>query len=169
METINWNYLLSHQSEFIRIDEQLRLLQIQLSKFRDCQERVQSSDYWIDTANQEHILHMKTIKSFRCVINLFGCHIFNEEILSREQSLESQIQDEFDRFQKVDNYATDSEEIFAKLYLIISDRKNTEKIYQRFLVTIFDGYINYNNKYFVMEDDYEKEKIMKEIISGIVN
>ena len=74
MESISWNYILTHPSEFVRIDEQLRLLLTQLSIFKQ--------EFLTDSILQEVKEHEKIITSFREALNTFGFIIFGGAILS---------------------------------------------------------------------------------------
>ena len=165
MDSINWRYLLSHPSEFVRIDEQLRLVQMELLCFNE------HSNGWTKHAAQEVKHHLNVILRFRTAVSLFGCNIFNAEIVS------------LDEFVKFGNITLSNEDPLAdifnekhcnmfagkfnKLVSIINDREQTENIFRKFLIFVFDNYISLNNPVTGISTDASKENIMNEIIKRV--
>lgn len=161
MEQINWRFLLTHPSEFVRIDEQLRLLQIHLSNYQ--------KQFLTDSILQEIYEHELTIIGFRNALNIFGINLFQTDILSdgeicnqRGTSIEKPKSANFFL-----EYTNMSQEMFQKLFCCLADKKNTEKIFKQFLIVIFDEYINANNLYLSVLSDKEKENIMLDIIKRV--
>ena len=169
MDNINWKSILSHPSEMVRIDEQLRLLQLQLlSDFKE------PPFDWTASTEEATCTHLNIIKNFRNAINMFGCHYFNVAILSEEESVAStsipiypQPQLRNNNFFEDETAARGPKEKLMKYMNTITETKNTEKVFQTFLVTFFDNYVNVDNKYFILNSDEEKERIMLEIIKRI--
>ena len=54
--------------------------------------------------------------------------------------------------------------MFRKLFGSILDKMNTEKVFKKFLIIVFDGYINAEKTCFNLLSDDEKELIMQNII-----
>lgn len=173
VDSINWRYLLSHPSEFVRIDEQLRLLETEISEFRNVDGHMLLK--WSFAAQQENESHFRLIKNFRCAINLFGSKIFNAKITSDEEQhkLETFLLKiagscEPPKPNIFEENIDIPKEMFEKLVECIAKRKNTEKIFQQFLVFIFDNYVNaFNANPLLFQSDLEKENIMHEIITRI--
>lgn len=161
MESISWNYILTHPSEFVRIDEQLRLLLTQLSIFKQ--------EFLTDSILQEVKEHEKIITSFREALNTFGFIIFGGAILSDGEAeanmkkiIENQEQSSNVNF--FNEFNTLQVEMFRKLFGSILDKMNTEKVFKKFLIIVFDGYINAEKTCFNLLSDDEKELIMQNII-----
>lgn len=159
MEQINWRFLLTHPSEFVRLDEQLRLLQIHLF---DCQK-----EFLTDSILQEIHEHELTIISFRDAINIFGKKYFQTDILSpgeneNQRGYTSEKPKNANFFLEYENM---SQEMFQKLVQCLADKKNTEKIFAQFLIVLFDDFINtLNHSPF---SDEEKQLIMLDIIKRV--
>jgi hypothetical protein len=173
-DSINWRYLLSHPSEFVRIDEQLRLLEISI-RATGLQEKYGPS--WSFAVEHENFSHLRIIGNFRRAINLFGSHYFNVEILSQDEQLKQSMKNLKTISKKNKTYPNYFEdyhmspiESFSNFIDCIAIKKNTEKIFLHFLVFIFDNYVNVNNPNpLLFQTDNEKEQIMLEIIQRIVN
>jgi hypothetical protein len=56
---------------------------------------------------------------------------------------------------------------FNKLVSIINDREQTENIFRKFLIFVFDNYISLNNPATGISTDASKENIMNEIIKRV--
>jgi hypothetical protein len=56
---------------------------------------------------------------------------------------------------------------FNKLVSIIYDREETENIFRKFLIFVFDNYISINNPVIGISTDASKENIMNEIIKRV--
>ena len=154
---------MTHPSEFVRIDEQLRLLQFQLCEFKN--------QFLTDSILQEICEHEKVVTGFRNALNMFGCYIFETEILSEGEAIASWGSSKTGTQSVGANFFQEftsmTSEMFRKLISSILDKRNTEKIFRRFLIVLFDDYINAGNKYFSIESEAEKEQIMHEIIKRI--
>lgn len=141
MDLINWQNLLTHPSEFIRIDEQLRLKQISLANFND---RIEG---WNKVAGQENLEHQRMIYSMRCYLSMTGTNLFGVQMLSRGeyQALKRSFVDR-------ENILTETDQDYANLnvmsqneyWLILNqamDRCNTERFYRKLLRTIIDSLV----------------------------
>ena len=161
MDLINWEFILSHPSEFVRIDEQLRLLQIQLSAYKE--------QFLTESILQEIHEHENILIGFRDAVNIFGCHIFGVEILSDEEAAKknhSLNQPQSNGANFFQEYTNMTREMFRKLIDVIEDKRNTEKVFRQFLIVIFDNYINVGDNHNPHLNS-EKEKIMHEIINRV--
>jgi hypothetical protein len=138
MDRLNWNYILTHPSEFVRLDEHLRLKQIELDEFHS---RIEG---WTRIAAQEHLDHQRMIYSMRCYLSITCTNRFGMLMLSQRE-FESLKNSFFDR----DNYLSADDKQYETLnhltyneyYLILrmaSDRKNTERIYRKLLGQLLD-------------------------------
>ena len=168
MERINWQFILSHPSEFVRIDEQLRLHLFQLSDYKD--------QFLTDSILSQIRSHEKIIIAFRDAINIFGRHIFGSEIISIEEAASSwrELQDEEyeqDATNFFQEYTSMTSEMFRKLIGCIINKRNTEKMFQKFLIILFDNFFNVNVENnsipFFSISDSEKEAIMYNIIKDV--
>ena len=140
MDLIKWKNLLTHPSEFVRIDEQLRLKQIELFAFND------TVDGWTKISAQENLEHQRLLYSMRCYLSITCNSIFSVNMLSKGefQSLKHSFIDR-------DNIITAEDQDYATLnalsqneyWLILtlsSDRYNTERIYRKIIGKIIQSY-----------------------------
>jgi hypothetical protein len=138
MRQFNWSNILSHPSEFIRIDETLRLKQIELNQFTD------TIPGWTLVAAQENLDHKRLIYRMRVYLHIAGTNLFGHPILSRE---------EFHNLKRSNNFETgieyikspeDNLEILTsstptKFWLIMStsfDRLNTINFFKKMIFEI---------------------------------
>jgi hypothetical protein len=151
MNSLNWNYILTHPSEIVRLDEHLRLKQIELDGFN---RRITG---WTKVAAQEHLEHQRLIYSLRCYLAITCKNLFDISMLSRHEydSLKNSF---FDR----DNYLTENDRqqetlnhlSYNEYYLILltaSDRNKTERIYRKLLGKLMDE-LTYCDESFKKED-----------------
>ena len=166
MDSINWRYLLSHPSEFVRIDEQLRLLQITLREFN----QNLTSDEWTQETFEVNKIHIDIINNFRMAVNILGCNIFDANLFSPEE--QHNLHQTIIKTEIMDSIMTHSHSMplakFCKLLNAITDKKWTEKLFQHFLIFIFDNHVSMNNQLLLLAVDSDKESIMNEIIKKIV-
>lgn len=139
LNTFNWGSLLSHPSEFIRIDEQLRIKQNELSTFN------YDVEGWTKIAAQENLEHKRLVYSMRSYLYITCQNIFCVPILSRVEydSLKSSFVDRENIITEKDqDYATLTSMSQANYLLILhlsSDRYNTERLYRKILGRIIDS------------------------------
>jgi hypothetical protein len=145
-DKVNWKNLLNYPSEFIRIDEQLRLKQLELNGFDE------NTLGWTKVSGQCNLEHKRLIYSMRCYLHINGCHHFNTPIMSRTEYLELKAS-----FREKDNYTNPSENNLAPItsvtqdeFLLIvstsSDKGSTEKFYIRLIETILGKNISQAEK-----------------------
>jgi hypothetical protein len=138
LELVSWKNLLTHPSEFIRIDEQLRIKQIELATFNN------TIGGWTKIAAQENLEHKRLIYSMRSYIYITCYNRFGVSMLS-----DGEYQSLKDSFVDRENFMTNSDQDYATLntysqneyYLILhlsSDRWNTERLYRKFLGKIIE-------------------------------
>lgn len=138
MDQLNWSYILTHPSELIRLDEHLRLKQIELDEFHS---RIEG---WTRIAAQEHLEHQRLLYSMRCYLSITCTNRFGTLMLSRGE-YEALKNSFFDR----DNLLSENDKQYETLnylshneyYLILkmaSDRTNTERIYRKLLGKLLD-------------------------------
>ena len=138
MHQFNWQNLLSHPSEFIRVDEVLRCKQIELEQFT---ENIQG---WTEVAAQEILEHKRLLYRIRCYLHISASSFFNCRIMSME-SLENLKQS--NNFANIPDFLKSHEDSFSILtsstpdqfWLIMStafDRQNTLKFYKKTISSI---------------------------------
>jgi len=76
INNVNWCKITSHVSEFVRLDEQLRLKFIELETFST------STDGWTPLAGQEVLLHKRLIANMRSYLHSSGSNIFKCRLFS---------------------------------------------------------------------------------------
>jgi hypothetical protein len=151
-DQVNWRLLLTHPSELVRIDEKLRMKQLEL---RDFDERTPGYNV---TAAQTHLEHQRLIFSMRCYCAIVGMNFFHVPILSIPEfhSLKNSFVDR-------ENFTTDSnnyvelssfEDEFWLILQTTSDKNNSEKFFKKIMSEFLVFYP-------FLED---KEKIMDTII-----
>lgn len=151
---VNWDHLLTHPSEFVRVDELLKSKQKELEKFN---ARVQG---WNLTAAKNVLDHKRMILSLRCFLLLNGTMIFNTKMFSDF---------EYEKLKhdtaEVDTCCTQNGEIIQKIGflcknefdLILStsaDKINTERFFRKII-------------FHVLQNDFgacERTKIVDSII-----
>lgn len=138
-DLIKWSNLLTHPSEFTRIDEQLRLKQIELASFSDAVEG------WTKIAAQENLEHQRLIYSMRCYLSITCQNIFGASMLSKNefQSLKNSYIDRENILKPGDqDYATLNRLSYYEYWLILnmtSDKHNTEQLYRKILGKIIES------------------------------
>jgi len=155
MRQFNWSNILSHPSEFIRIDETLRLKQIELNQFTD------TIPGWTLVAAQENLDHKRLIYRMRCYLHIAGINYFGHSMLSHEEYQNLKESNSFEtgnEFIKCpeDNLAILTRSTPTKFWLIMStsfDRQNTINFFKKMIFEI-------------LGEHYTKEE--KEIMSQIV-
>lgn len=154
---INWNYILTHPSEMVRLDEHLRLKQIELDGFNS---RIAG---WTKVAAQEHLEHQRLIYSMRCYLSITCTNIFGISMLSRHE-YESLKNSFFDRDNYLSEYDRQQETLhhlsYNEYYLILrtaSDRNNTERIYRKLLRKLLDEITD-------CDESFKKEDMIETII-----
>jgi hypothetical protein len=138
MRQFNWTNILSHPSEFTRVDEALRVKQLELNQFTD------TIPGWTIVAAQENLEHKRLIYRMRCYLNIAGTKLFGHSILSFQeyQNLRAS-----NNFETGDDYVKRPEDNLACLtsstqnqfWLIMStsfDRLNTIKFYKKMIFAI---------------------------------
>jgi hypothetical protein len=178
MDSINWRYLLSHPSEFVRIDEQLRMLAVEVKAWK-YEFSAKELMKWTYSAELENDSHLRLINNFRSAVNLFGSQIFNTRIISEEE--QSQLETFLMKVSHkeepekhcptlfFEQYNNRPKETFQKLVQLIASRKNTEQVFTQFLVFIYDNFVSaFNENPFLFQTEKEKEMIMHEVIKRIV-
>ncbi len=142
----------------VRLDEHLRLKQIELDQFNSRMEG------WTKIAAQEHLEHQRLLYSMRCYLSITCTNIFGTSLLSQKE-FEALKNSFFDR----DNYLTENDKHYQTLdntayneyYLILrlaSDKKNTERIYRKLLGKILEELGDY-------EDIFKKETMIDTIMT----
>ena len=138
MDQLNWDHMLTHPSELVRLDEHLRLKQIELDAFHSRLEG------WTKIAAQEKLEHQRLLYSMRSYLSITCTNRFDMPMLSQTEyeSLKNSFTDR-------ENYLSADDQQYQKLdhttyqeyYLILrmrSDRKNTERIYRKLLGLLLD-------------------------------
>lgn len=174
METISWNSILSHPSEFVRIDEQLRLLQFEIFDYKD--------QFLTDSVLHEIYNHEKLIFAFRDAIRIFGRHIFGANVISDDEVRNSkgffppkdETRSSGPNFFMDFNSNSMTSEMFRALIGSIVCRRNTEKVFKKFLIEIFDNFFNVNPEdhsfpLISIDSESEKEIIMHQLIKIVNN
>jgi hypothetical protein len=155
MGQFNWDNILSHPSEFVRIDEVLRQKQIELNRFTD------KIPGWSLVSAQANLDHKRLIYRMRCYLNIAGGSWFGSQILSLEEykNLKSS-----NNWETGDDYVTCEEENLEVLtsstavqfWLIMStafDKQNTINFFKKMTSAIL------GNQY-----TQEERVIMAEIV-----
>jgi hypothetical protein len=139
IDHVSWMNLLTHPSEFVRLDELLRWKQLELKEFN---ERTRG---WNKVAAQEILNHQRMLYSMRCYLVINGCHIFNTSVMSTNEYANLK-----NSFKEKENLISPTENNCASLtsptqdefWLILSttnDRKNTETFYKKIIQNILCG------------------------------
>ena len=124
----------------MRIDEQLRLKQIDIQDFNEL------TPGWTKIAAQEILEHKRLLYSIRCYLSITGTNLFGVPMLSIDEynSLKCS-------FQEKENFLSMGENSFAtmtalsqeEVWLLLnvtSDRHNTEGIFKKIISRIIDNY-----------------------------
>lgn len=134
---MKWDHLMSHPSEFIRVDEQLRLKQVSLAKFNE------QTDGWTRLAAQENLDHQRMIQNMRCFLHIQGCQLFMTQLFSSAEynSLKSSFVDR-------DNFVTENDQAESFNYLsqmefnlivsLTADRLQTEKYFKKIMSEVLN-------------------------------
>jgi hypothetical protein len=158
MDQLNWSYILTHPSEFVRLDEHLRLKQIELDGFHS---RMVG---WTKISAQENLEHRRMIYSMRCYLSITCTNRFGVSMLS-----ESEYESLKNSFNDRDNFISENEKKYETLnnlsyneyYLILkmaSDRQQTERIYRKLLGKLLDEFEEFD------DDQFNKEAVTETII-----
>lgn len=137
---------------------------MELDNFKD-------NEGWTSQAAKEVYRHQIILKNFRDAINVFGCEFFNTRMISNEEFYKT-------RLQKITNegactsggvnffeeFSRSPSSTLKNLTICIIDRKNTETLFKKFLVFIFDHLVDVT-----IIPEEEKEKIMSEIIQSMLS
>ena len=138
-DVINWRNLLTHPSEFTRIDEQLRLKQLDLAKFN---ERMEG---WTKIAAQENLEHQRLVYSMRCYLSITCNKLFGVSMLSTGEytSLKESFVDTENILSETDpRYVTLNEITHNEYWLLLhlaSDRYQTEQLYRKVIGKIIES------------------------------
>ena len=79
INAVNWCQIIAHPSEFVRIDEQLRLKYLELSNF------VTSTNGWTKMAAQEVLMHKRLIANIRAYLHTTGANLFRTKLFSNAE------------------------------------------------------------------------------------
>ena len=132
---IDWKNLSTHPSEYVRVDEKLRI------KFQLLQQRFGTwVDGWTNQCQEENLKHQKLIYSMRCYLYHNGTRQFNCPILS-EKELETLKQSRPRESTFLDHDHTElhepmSEKEFMLLISETSDRLYSCKFYRKLVSAI---------------------------------
>ena len=138
LDLVNWKNLLTHPSEFVRIDEQLRIKQIELATF---DEKIVG---WTKIAAQENLEHKRLIYSMRSYISITCYNRFGVSMLSdgEYQALKNSFVDRenimTNNDQEYETLHTYSQNEYWLILHLSSDRWATERLYKKFLGKIIE-------------------------------
>ena len=138
MDLVNWRTLLTHPSELVRLDEQLRLKQLELAQFTERQEG------WTKIAAQENLEHKRMIYSMRCYISITCNNMFHVSMLSDSeyQSLKRSFVETENIVKPTDQeYAILNHLAYKEYFQILyqrSDKYNTERLYRKLIGKIIE-------------------------------
>ena len=155
MRQFNWANILAHPSEFIRIDESLRIKQIELNQFNDIMPG------WTLVAAQENLDHKRLIYRMRCYLHIAGINYFGHSMLSHEEYQNLKTSNSFETGNEFircssENLAILTRSTSTKFWLIMStsfDRQNTVNFFKRMVFAIL-------GEHYTQED----KEIMSEIV-----
>jgi hypothetical protein len=154
IDQVNWKNLLRHPSEFVRLDEQLRLKQLELADFNEL-----TPGYNI-VAAQTQLEHQRLIYSMRCYITISGFQVFRVPILSPNeyQSLKNSFTDRENLISDIHNFieVSKNEDEFWLVMQTTNNKHNSEKFFKRIMTQVLCLYL-------IPKDD--KERIMNVIIN----
>jgi hypothetical protein len=153
IDQFNWKNLVNHPSEFVRLDERLRLKQLELGDFNEF-----ISGY-NPVAAQEHLEHQRLLFSMRCYLVITGYNLFRLPIISEreQQSLKESFTDRENYIADLKNFIelSDNENEFWLIMQTTSDKSNTQKFFKRIMSEVLS---------FFQIDYDDREKMMKLII-----
>ena len=146
IDQFNWKNLLHHPSEFIRIDEMLRLKQTELCKFN------RATFGWTFVAAQENLEHQRLIYRMRCYLSITGTNMFRAPILSLGEYANLKRS-----FPETEDFLTSNDKKFALLtgsnsdefWLVLStacDRRNTIEFYKKLISEVLADDYNQQDK-----------------------
>lgn len=146
-DQFNWKQLLNHPSEFIRIDDKLRLKQLELSDFNE-----KTPGYNISAA-QTHLEHQRLIFNMRCYLIIAATNFFSFPIISANdfRELKRSFIDKENFVFECGNFVdfSNTDDRFWLLMQITSDKNNSEKFFKKMLSEIFSFYL-------IPKEDQEK-------------
>ena len=157
MGQFNWANILSHPSEFVRIDEVLRQKQIELNRFTD------TIPGWSEVAAQANLDHKRLIYRMRCYLNISGGSWFGSQILSWEEYKNLKASN---NWETGDDYCTCEEDKLAVLtastadqfWLIMStafDKQNTINFYKKMASAILGNHYTPEERVIMAEIIYK--------------
>jgi hypothetical protein len=133
----NWKSLLSHPSEIIRIDEQLRFKQFEL---RDFNEQTPGYNF---IAAQTNLEHQRLIFSMRCYLAICGYSFFRIPVFSHEefQRLKNSFIDRANfKIEQSFIELTAHEDDFWLIMQTACDKSNSEKFYKKIMGEVLSYY-----------------------------
>jgi len=137
-DQFNWKSLLCHPSEIIRIDEQLRLKQLELGDFNE-----RTPGYNLITA-QTNLEHKRLLYSMRCYLAICGFSFFRMPVFSHEehQRLRNSFVDRpnFETRQNSFIELTTNEDDFWLIMQTACDKQNSEKFYKKIMGEVLSYY-----------------------------
>jgi len=153
MQQFNWSNILSHPSEFTRIDECLRLKQLELNQFSN------TIPGWSLVAAQENLDHKRLLYRMRCYLHIAGTNYFGCSILSREEHQNLRESNSFDTGEEFisspeENLAVLTSSTPSKFWLIMStsfDRLNTINFFKKIIVEVFGKHYSQEEKELLAE------------------
>jgi|SanBayMetagenome_1026888.scaffolds.fasta_scaffold26957_1 hypothetical protein len=153
-DQFNWRNLLTHPSEFVRVDEQLRLKQLELNDFNEL-----TPGYNL-VAAQTHLEHQRLLYSMRCYLSISGMNFFNIPIVSANefQSLKNSFVDRENYLTELNDFIeiSKNEDEFWLIMQTSTDKINSEKFFKKIMSEVLSNY-------YISKD--EKEKVMDVVIN----
>ena len=144
---------MNHPSEFVRVDEKLRMKQLELGDFNE-----QTPGYNL-VAAQTHLEHQRLIYSMRCYLAIAGMNFFNVPIVSAHefQNLKNSYVDRDNFVTESDNFIelSNTEDEFWLIMQTTTDKNNSEKFFKKIMSEFLSCY--------PLLDD--KEKMMDTVIN----
>ena len=136
MSRVPWKNLVQHQSQFIRLDEQIRMKQFDLSAYNYAVEG------WTKVAAQEILEHQRILYKMRCYIHINCCNIFGQPMMSKNEFENMKLS-----FRDTDNFLSENEEDetfnltpseISLLYEICKDKTNSVNFFKKLLSVLLD-------------------------------
>lgn len=132
-DQISWKNIFDYPSEFVRIDEHLRMKQLQLDTFDE------STFGWSKMSGQEVLEHKRLVYSMRCYVQIQGCYIFQTALISKKdfECLKESFREREDYIKTEDSdFLTLTQLENEKLNVLLStaaDRIASENFFRKFI------------------------------------